>query len=367
MSKLRKKFFSSLLALKRKRWGPPRKLSAFDPSSVRRILVVSCTAMGDTLLSVPAIRAVRQNFPQAHLTWLISPRFAPLFRPYLGGLVDQFLFYRGRYRGLWSLLRQFQAHQFQVALSFHDSDYVPVGLAYLSRVPFILRSALKDAPFAPYLSERIPYRDEAHAVEQRLDVVRALLRSQGPFDPRLYLPVSEEQFAQAQVLLRQNVGSANPLIGFQCCASRPYREWPLDRFAALAEAIKERYPQAKIILFGSSKDRSRLESLRREGIVNLAGKIPLELLGAVLKSLALLVSVDTGPMHVAFAVNTPTVCLFVPSEVRHTGPYQDFHLHHVVLKPRPCQPCKRKYCPSPWCMELIEVEEVLEKVIKVLG
>ena len=366
MAKLRRKCFQFLLETQRRRLGPPQGLSQFVPSQVRSILVVSCTAMGDTLLSVPAIKAVRQSFPQARISWLINPRFFPLFRP-LAGLVDEFLFYPGRYRGLWPLWRKFKARRFDLALSFHDSDLAPVGLAYLTRVPFILRSALKDAPWAPYLSTRVPYRDEAHAIEQRLDVVRTLLGEERNFDTRLSLPLNPEHLLKARNLLRQFGVQGQPLVGFQCRASRPYREWPLANYATLARKIKERYPSAQIVLLGSPKDRRSLESLARQGLINLAGQIPLELLGAVLKQLDLLVSVDTGPMHVAFAVNTPTVCLFVPSDVRHTGPYQDPHLHHPIVKPRPCKPCKRKYCEKPWCMELIKVEEVFEEVVKVLG
>jgi len=347
-----KRFLLRLWARQKKKKGIPKPLSLFQPEKVEKILVVSCTAIGDSLLSTPAIRATRELFPRAHITWLIKPSVAPLFsnNPH----VDAFLHYRGGFRGIWKLLKRFQ---FDLVLDFHDSDEGPVVMACLAEVPFILRSALKDHHAAPFLSERIPYRIEAHVIEQRLDVLRYLLgEPERKFQTRLVLPVSPSDRLFAQKLLNWS----GLKIGFQCRASRPFREWPLERFSTLVERLLRRFPESRIFLLGSHKDRSYLSSLERERVTNLAGLIPLRHLAGVVKELDLLVTVDTGPMHVAFAVGTPTVCLFVPSEVRHTGPYQDLERHRVIQKDRPCKPCKRKYCEKPWCMELISVEEVFQ-------
>ena len=361
---LRKRTFWWFLKGLRPYLGPSKPLA--ELKNPQKILVVSCTALGDTLLSVPAIRAVRELFPRARLVWFINSRFYPLFKRYKGLLVDDFLLYPGRYRGLFRLYRRIRQERFDLTLSFHDSDHVPVGLSYLARVPFILRSALKDETFVPFLSTRTPYRDEAHSIEQRLDVVRLLLnKNEHIFETRLFLPLHPEEMDFVRNWLREKGLDGKKLIGFQCRASRPYREWPLERFKELAALLKKD-PEIRILLLGSAKDRSSLRALEDERVLNLAGEIPLEKLPALIKEVTLLVSVDTGPMHLAFAVGTPVVGLFCPSNVHHTGPYQDFEKHRLIVKPKPCDPCLRKYCPKPWCMALISVEEVFEAVKGIL-
>ncbi len=350
LNRLHRKLLRFLAQRKRKQTGRPLPLSFFRAEKVKRVLVVSCTALGDTLLSTPAIKATRNLFPEAHISWLIKPSVAPLVNnnPH----VDVFLpFPKGI--NLWRLWPIFR--KFDLVLSFHDSDETPTALACLAEVPFVLRSAMKDEKARPFLSEKVPFRPEVHLIEQRLDVLRFLCREpKKVFDTRLVLPIEKESLLFAEKLL----GKEGLKIGFQCLASRSYRDWPLNRFRALAQALLKRFEKAQIFLIGSSKDQARLAFLEEERVINLAGKIPLHHLGAVIKRLDLLVTVDTGPMHVAFATRTPTVCLFVPSEVRHTGPYQDLELHRIIRKDRPCNPCQKKYCSHPWCMELISVEEV---------
>ena len=352
MKALRRRFWRYLAKRKKEKSGLPRPLEEFSPERVRRVLVVSCTALGDSLLSTPAIRATRKLFPEAEIFWLIKPAYLPLFRS--NPHVDGFLPYRGGLKGLRGLVASLRG--FDLFLSFHDSDEGPVLAAVLAGVPFILRTGLRDEGVRAFLSARVPYRDEVHAVEQRLDVLRVLMGEPSlEFDPRLELPVTAEAREFSARLLQ-----GRPRIGFQCLGSNPYCAWPLDRFRALAEALRGLYPQGRIYLLGAKKDERTLSYLA-DGrfVLNLAGKIPIAYLGGVVAGLDLLVTIDTGPMHVAFAVGTPTVCLFVPSEVRHTGPYQDLERHRVIRKERPCKPCRRKYCEKPWCMELISVEEVI--------
>ncbi len=349
--RIRRYFWRFLAHLKKHHSQTPLPLKYFNPQAVKRILVVSCTALGDTLLSTPAIKAVRKLFPAAHISWLIKPQFFPLFQT--NPHVNDFLFYPGRFRKLFSLWPEFK--KIDLFLSFHDSDEGPEILAFLAEIPFVLRVGLKDERYIPFLSTRVPYRKKVHTIEQRLDVLRTLLRSsEKNFDTRLVLPVREDSLLFARRLL----GKGGLRIGFQCKASNPYCEWPLKNFATLARELLSRFPQSSIFLLGAKKDRKALSLLEAPRVINLAGKIPVKHLGGVIRELDLLVTIDTGPMHVAFAVGTPTVCLFVPSEVVHTGPYQDLSLHRVIRKERPCSPCKRKYCKRPWCMELISVEEV---------
>jgi ADP-heptose:LPS heptosyltransferase len=306
---------------------------------------------------------------------MVRSRFRELFEtnPDKDGLVP----YAGAYHDVFSLSREIGRRSFDLCLVFHDSDPCPVQAAFCAGVPFILRFAFKDESTAPYLSGRISYRDEAHLIEQRLDVLRHLLRVplDDPDDVRMVLPVERNAVEEYWKRLSGNHGvqrKGEPLIGFQVSAARPYRAWPEERFAELGRRILSEYRDTRIFLFGGPEDaglgRKIAEEISSGGsVVNLAGKIRLVELPLAMKGLDLLVTNDTGPFHAAVAVGTPTISLFVPSTVRHTGPYQDTDRHTVIRKERPCSPCTEKYCSEPFCMGTIGVGEVYEHVRQSIG
>lgn len=354
------------LSLHRARRGPVKPISQFDPRNTRRILVVSCTAIGDTLLSTPSLRTTRLLFPEAHISWLLRDRYAEFFAS--NPDADEVILYRGAYRKVFRLVRQLKKRRYDLCLVFHDSDPCPVQAAFLAGVPFIMRSGFKDEIVVQYLSFRVPYRDEAHIIEQRMDVLRSLLKLplNSPGDTRVTFPLHPELVDRQWRKFAQDYG-VHPrdelMIGFQISAARSYKAWPARNFAALATRILESYPQSRIFLFGGPRDGKLARQIREKlcldhRVISLAGSLRLAELPSALKGLDLLVTNDTGPFHLAIALRIPTISLFVPSTVRHTGPYQDPELHIVVRKPRPCSPCLQKYCPEPFCMQSIDVAEV---------
>ncbi len=102
-------------------------------------------------------------------------------------------------------------------------------------------------------------------------------------------------------------------------------------------------------------------------VVSTAGELSLRQLRALVKEMDLLVTNDTGAMHIAIALQTKTVSLFCPTNSWGVGPLQDLHLHRVIKKDRPCDPCVSKRCVNPYCMKLITVDEVFEEVKKLLN
>jgi ADP-heptose:LPS heptosyltransferase len=159
----------------------------------------------------------------------------------------------------------------------------------------------------------------------------------------------------------------NKRIGFQISASKPYCVWPKGHFSELGKRLLANSEDVNIILFGGPGDEKTgkeiaegitTDSGQKPRIINLAGRLSLKKLPAALRGLDLFITNDTGPFHIAVALKTPTISLFVPSTVRHTGPYQDLEIHKVIRKPKPCSPCIKKYCNDPNCMSIISVEEV---------
>jgi ADP-heptose:LPS heptosyltransferase len=372
MKLLNKAAWKAVLTTKGKKKERKRSVNELKPEEIRKVLAVSSTAIGDTLLSTPALRATRRILPNASIDFMVREKFSILFEnnPDIRAIVP----YYGGYKRLFPLLNRIKSGNYDLCLVLHDSDPCPVQAAYIARIPFIARIGFKDETVAPFLNVRVPYRDETHAIEQRLDVLRTLfkVRLDSPGDRRMVLPLAVEETQTFWDDLLKGVGynyAKNKRIGFQISASRPYKAWPKGHFTELGKRLLADSEGVNIVLFGGPGDEKIGKEIaegmttdlgQKPRIINLAGRLPLKKLPAALNGLDLFITNDTGPFHIAVALKTPTISLFVPSIVRHTGPYQDMERHVVIQKPRPCSPCIKKYCNDPNCMSIISVEEVFQ-------
>jgi ADP-heptose:LPS heptosyltransferase len=161
--------------------------------------------------------------------------------------------------------------------------------------------------------------------------------------------------------------AARPAIGVHVSGGRPSKQWHLDRFAQVARRLAERHG-ATIVLTGSPGDRPMVDDVKRmlAGVatIDAAGAFDLPALGAVLAKLDLLITGDTGPMHLAAAMGTPVVALFGPSDPRRYGPRGEGH--RVIRIDLWCSPCGQVRLPPercrgrvPECMDGIDVERVV--------
>jgi ADP-heptose:LPS heptosyltransferase len=374
MKLLNKIAWKVFLSIKGERKESRKSVNTLDPNEIRNVLAVSSTAIGDALLSTPAVKATHCILPNASIDYMVREKFSVLFEnnPDIRAIVP---YYR-KYKRLFSLFKRIKSGNYDLCLVFHDSDPCPVQAAYIARIPFIARIGRKDKTVAPFLNVRIPYRDEAHVIEQKFDVLRTLFKVKldSPQDRQMVLPVAVEEAETFWDDLLNGLGcnyAKNKRIGFQISASRPFKAWPQRHFSELGKRLLADSEDVNIILFGGPGDEKigkeiakgiTTDSGQKPRIINLAGRLPLKKLPAALRGLDLFITNDTGPFHIAVALKTPTISLFVPTPVRHTGPYQDLEIHKVIRKPKPCSPCLQKYCNDPNCMSLISVEEVYQAV-----
>lgn len=364
-----------MIALRRPGRENLKPISQFRPETVTNVLAVSSTAIGDTLFATPAIRVLSRLMPHSSIDLIVRDKFSELFKnnPHIRKLLK----YNGHYRNSLQLLRQIKANDYGLCIVFHDSDPYPVEASYLSGIPFIVRIGQKDKPVAGFLSTRTAYRTEEHAIEQRLDVLRKVFNIEldSQEDKKMVLPVTE---AEADDFWMKKLNSSPAQqknyikVGFQFSASSSYKAWPFGNFVELGAKLIENSEHIIIALFGGPKDKSAAKDMvsritessgKKNRVVNLAKNIRLQDLPAAIKGINLLIANDTGPLHVAIAVQTPTISLFVPSNIHQTGPLQDPDLHTVISKPKPCSPCIEKYCTNPYCMNLITVDEVFDAAI----
>lgn len=357
----------------------PLPIDRFRARRVRKVLIVSCTAIGDTLFATPCIRAVRKQLPEAQIHFMVRDKFLVLFRT--NPWIDQVTGYQGRYRGALKLLRRIKRGNYDLCLIFHDSDPCPAEAAFAAGIPFIFRIGQKDERVARYLSCRIPYDREKHAIDQRLEVVRRVFRV--PLDKsrdlRMDLPYEAEisEGLWQELLADTDLTAEGAIrIGFQFSASGHYKMWPPENFVELGARLLQTSGKHVICLLGAPEDRNHAKAITGaimkvsgsdNRILNLAGRIELSRFPEMIKGLSLLISNDTGPLHAAIAVGTSTISLFVPSNSNATGPVQDLDRHRVIIRKKPCTPCTEKYCRDPFCMGLITVDEVFKATLELLN
>lgn len=353
-----------LLSQAQRQSGRPLPLVRLAPADIRRILVISSTAIGDTLLSTPAIHALRQHFPEARLIGLLHRRTAELFRHYRE-LDEIVLLERSLLRTVWHLRRA----RPDVAVILHGNEPEAAMLAYLSGARFILKHS-KRHPAPQFLSRRDGDEDydplTEHAVISRLRLAGWLGAETGDTRMRLEPPPGTEARA-ARLLRAHDIGEGDVCIGFQPGAATRYKMWPATSFMLLAHRLMQHDPHLKILLLGSKREWSLCEEIktgvRDYDLPNLAGAIDLPVLPALVQRLALLVTNDTGTMHVAIALGIATVSLFAATDPGGTGPIQDQDRHQLIKKPQTCHPCVTKRCTTPFCMDQITVEEVFQAVL----
>ncbi|MGH7990408.1 MAG: lipopolysaccharide heptosyltransferase II, partial [Limisphaerales bacterium] len=207
-----------------------------------------------------------------------------------------------------------------------------------------------------------------HQIHEYLHLAAAIGASLEPLAPKLFAAPEEIENAKKKFGLKK---ITQPIFGLNPGAEYgPAKRWPVERFIAAAKEIQQR-TNCVWILFGGKNDLvivNQIESAignRQSAIFNLAGKTSLRELMALLKFCHVLLTNDTGPMHVAAALGVPVVAIFGSTSPELTGPI--FSSNSKILKPdAPCAPCFLRECPIDFrCMNGIEVERVVEAVFEI--
>ena len=331
-----------------------------DKRGIRRILVRATNWVGDVVMCMPALDALRVNFPESHIAVLVRPWVAALFEEHPG--VDQIVPYtrgRGFPKDLVEMLRVIRlirSLKFDLAVLFQNA-FEAALLAYLGGVP--RRVGYNTDGRRVLLSHAVIRNDEIlkkHQVEYYLAILRAMGWEAPTKDPHLHVG---EKAADAigALLSSHGVHEEDFLVGL--------KRWPVERFAAVGDRSCERWG-AKVVLIGSDQDSETCLDLSRamkSGGLNLCGKTSLGEAMALIQKCRIFVSNDSGLMHVAAALGVPTVAIFGSTNPVATGPRG--RRTSIVRHDIDCSPCLKPECRIGYrCLLSVEVDEVWEVMEK---
>jgi ADP-heptose:LPS heptosyltransferase len=334
--------------------------------TTRRIAVFRALQLGDLMQAVPALRALREGFPGAEITLIGLPwasSFARRFQRY----IDRFVEFAG-YPHINELeyipertnrfMREQRAYGYDLAIQMHGSG--PASNRFVGSLGARVTAGYFTCGEREELAIAAPYPYDQPEVYRNLGLARLLGCTQ--LNSRLEFPLDLSDHAEAAELLRAFPAAKRPWIGLHAGARPPSRRWPIAYFATVGDELARRF-NAQIILTGSPDERSiarSLEDLMSARPVNLAGKTSLGGLAALLEMLDLFVSNDTGPAHIAYALDTPSITIFGPADYRRWAPLHR-QRHRVVRHPVACSPCPYWECPiDHGCLRGVLPERVIE-------
>ena len=335
--------------------------------AIKKILIIDLAFIGDVVLATPVTRALRQKWPQAEITMLTVPLTSSVaaMNPY----VDQVLVYdkKNEYRGwsgMWKMAQKLRQYQFDLAVCMNFALRGAL-VSFLARIPYRLGY---DAQWAGmFLTWASDHHRQGlqHETRNHLEVFKAW--GWHPEDTSLVLSPAQE--------VQQSYG-----VKAQALALEKQKYWVLCPFGSYGrknmptalgvQLIRTLEESAPVYLIGGAGEKAGLEAFAKAGHIAdsrvQAGTLTLPELALFLQGARALVGVDTGPMHIAQAVQCPTIALFGPTDPKVWGPENSNS--HIIYLANSCSPCwgKGKCQQHNSCMKNIKAQDVLE-ALKLVG
>lgn len=343
----------------------------------RNILVRAPNWIGDAVMCEPAVRGLRSLFPEAGLTMLAKSSVAELFIAHPG--LNRIMVYddKGVHAGIsgkWSLAGTLRRHRFDLAVLFQNA-FEAAFIAWLAGIPRRYGYTTDGRVF--FLTEPVAVPDHrvpAHQVEYYWNLLKPLGISGEVSAPALHVSADEDRTTSIR-LVSAGINPSDLIIGINPGSTYgSAKRWLSDRFAEVAKRLVWRLEQSErahvaVVILGAKGEESLGEDIAAQlggRSVVLSGATTIRELMAVVKRCRLLITNDTGPMHIAAAFGVPVVAVFGPTDWRATFPYGQER--SVVREAVDCAPCLLRECPIDHrCMTRIPVERVYEAAVQQIG
>ena len=323
----------------------------------RRILIIKPSAIGDVVHALPVLNLVRRRWPEAQVSWVITPACAGLVENH--PQVDEVIRFE---RELWSrtwrspralanlirFAREIRARKFELVIDLQGllrSGWI----AAQSKAPVRVGFANAREFGWMFYTHRVPMRWEDHAIDRNLCMSEALGLGRGPVEFVFAVDDSDRDSVGRLLPPGRRFAVLLPGTNWQT------KKWPVEKFAALVRPLQKCFDLASVVA-GSADERELAAAI--PGAIDLCGRTSLRQLVALLERATLVIANDSGPMHIAAALGRPMIVLHGPTSPLRTGPYG--HLDSVVRLDLPCSPCFSRRCSHQSCLRWLGIEPVLE-------
>jgi lipopolysaccharide heptosyltransferase I len=336
--------------------NPPPATSNLPP--VNRILIVRLGSLGDLVHTLPAVAAIRRAHPAAEIDWLVDAPHRSFLE--LVSAVSSLVVLRDRSVSAWLAARRtMRARHYDVALDFQGL-LKSAALARLSgagRIVGFDRPGLREPMAAPLYGERVTVDDSQHVIRKNLTLAAAIGATPTPWE----FPIAD---VQSPVVSQFLATTPAPFAVINPGAAWPNKRWPPDRLGAVARHVRERHGMNSVVLWGPGEEHAAGGVVEGSGgSARLAPATGLPELVALLRRASLMVSGDTGPLHIAGALGVPIVALFGPTTPGRNGPWDPDDV--CVSRYADCECHYERRCrrdAAHWCLGTIAVDDVARAV-----
>jgi heptosyltransferase-2 len=330
---------------------------------INKILVRGTNWIGDAVLTLPAVASLRATYPKAHIAMLVKPWVSDIYQ--LFSDLDEIIIYENKYdnpAGVFRLAQKLKEKKFDAAILLQNAIEAAI-IALWAGIP--VRAGYDSDARGLLLTHRVRRTDEikkVHQIDYYLEMVKAL--GCASVDREMHME-TKINLLDARNVLRKFIPETNDtIVGMAPGATYgPAKRWFPDRFAEVADNLSEKF-SAQIILLGGRADGEaarEVQKMARVKLINLAGRTNLQEAIYLISQCRLFVSNDSGLMHIAGALNIPTVAIFGSTNPVTTAPAGDKSV--IIRHEISCSPCLKKTCPTDFrCMKIISVEDVLRAV-----
>lgn len=337
--------------------------SSVEQMASEKILLIRLSSLGDIVLTTPAIRAVRSHFPNAYIAMLVGKQSSNVLEknPHLDEIIAFDRFAKDKDTGeMLRTIRTLRERKFTLAIDFQRKFRTGLLMYFSGAAQRIGKGAL--------CTVRVLERDNKHATAHYFDLLHAVGIRAVDQKLELFLAASERTDA-SQRFDAAGVRQTGLKVGIFPGAGWKLREWMPQRFAAIGNRLAEHF-NAEVLIFGGPRESELVHTvadLMDARAVPFAGNLQVRELAACIEKCDLFLTNDTGPMHIAAAVGTPTVSLFGPGNHIRFQPLGG--LHQTIRHDVACSPCKQftDKCKNNICMKKITVDEVWQSISDVLA
>lgn len=334
-----------------------------------RLLIIKPSSLGDVVHALPTVSALRRRFQTARLTWLVKREWAEVLEG--NPDIDEVLAVDLSLGGWPDAIQRVRAGRFDLVVDLQGLLRSAM-LGRVSGAPIRVGFA-NGREGSPWLyTDRVPVPTLGmHAVDRYLLVARFLGASTEPPGVSDFpLPVDAAAEDRVSALLApEHIRRGTVMVAMNPTARWATKQWPPESFAETTDRLQQR-GDVRVVLIGGRGDRAvgeRMMRHMRTAPIDLMGKTTLKELIALLRRVHVLVTNDSGPMHLAAALGTPVVALFGPTDPARTGPYGPGHT--VLRSGVPCSPCFSRRCTNTvtmQCLTTIRPQEVIDSATKLL-